>query len=184
VNELVYGWALWLDDTQWSSRIHESFYLYNWIETIHVLSLTLSLGLLFLIDLRVLGFVFQDVNPRQFARSLRWPMWLGFCVMFVTGFLLFYAVPVRTSQSIWFRFKLALLVLAAVNALLFNRELLRTGKEPFTLRLKLGAISSMILWVGIVLFGRLIAYDWFDCVQQPPPWAWRVAGCLDGQEAF
>ena len=111
-------------------------------------------------------------------------MWLGFCVMFVTGFLLFYAVPVRTTQSIWFRFKLALLVLAAVNALLFNRELLRTGKEPFTLRLKLGAISSMILWVGIVLFGRLIAYDWFDCVQQPPPWAWRVAGCLDGQEAF
>lgn len=184
MNELIYDWARWLDNTAWSTSIHESFYLYNWIETTHVLSLTLSLGLLFLIDFRLLGLVFADVDARLFAERLRWPMWIGFVIMFVTGILLFYAVPVRTAQSLWFRLKLLLLLLAALNALLFHWQLARLEDESFPPGLRSGALASIILWLGVVLCGRLIAYDWFDCVQEPSEWIRVVAGCVDGQEVY
>ena len=47
MNQFIYNFAVWLDTHPWSTALHESFYLYNWIETTHVLSLMISLGLLF-----------------------------------------------------------------------------------------------------------------------------------------
>ena len=111
-------------------------------------------------------------------------MWFGFALMFLTGMLLFYAIPVRTSQSLWFRIKLLLLVVAALNAWLFHRELGNNSAEPFSARLKSGALASLVLWAGIVISGRFIAYDWFDCVQQPGALIQTLAGCVDGQEIF
>ena len=52
MNELLYQFAEWLYATPWSRAIEESFYLYNWIETTHVLTVMLSLGMLIFIDLR------------------------------------------------------------------------------------------------------------------------------------
>ena len=50
MNELIYNLAVWLDDTEWSRMLHESYYMYNWVESTHVLTLMVSLGMLFLID--------------------------------------------------------------------------------------------------------------------------------------
>ena len=104
INELVYNIAVWLDDTQWSTMLHESYYMYNWVESTHVLTLMLSLGMLFLIDLRMLGYALPDMPASRLAERLNIPMLIGFTVMFITGILLFYALPVRPSQSLWFRF--------------------------------------------------------------------------------
>ncbi len=40
--------------------------------------------------------------------------------MVFTGVLLFYAIPVRTYQSVWFRAKVIMLVLAAINIWYFH----------------------------------------------------------------
>jgi hypothetical protein len=37
----------------------------------------------------------------------------GFVPMVITGVLLFYAIPVRSYQSLWFRIKVVALILAA-----------------------------------------------------------------------
>ena len=113
MNELIHNLAIWLDDTEWSRMLHESYYMYNWVESTHVLTLMVSLGMLFLIDLRMLGLALPDVPASRIAERLNLPMLVGFAVMFITGILLFYAVPVRTSQSIWFRLKMVLLVVCA-----------------------------------------------------------------------
>ena len=44
----------------------------------------------------------------------------GFAVMVITGLLLFYAIPVRTYQSIFFRAKVVMLILAGLNVWLFH----------------------------------------------------------------
>ena len=123
MNQLIYEAAVWLDNTEWSTRIHESYYLYNWIESTHVLTLMLSLGILFLIDMRMLGWAFADISANKLATRLNVPMLLGFVVMFGTGILLFYAVPVRSAQSIWFRVKIGLLIVCAINAFMFHRKM-------------------------------------------------------------
>ena len=189
MNERIYQFALWLDGKGTSTALHESFYMYNWIESTHVLALMISLGMLFLIDLRMLGLALPSVPASTVAEKLNIPMLVGFTVMMVTGVLLFYAIPVRTSQSLWFRIKFVLLIAAAVNAFLFHRRMRAAPagwdtapRAPGNLRV--GAALSLTFWVGIVICGRFIAYDWFDCRQEPAPFIAALAGCIPGQEVF
>jgi len=91
----------------------------------------------------------------------------GFAVMAVTGALLFYAIPVKTYLNIFFRIKVAFLVLAGVNVAVFQRTVWRSidrwdiDSVP-PLRARLAAGVSLVLWAGIVVAGRMIAYNWFD----------------------
>ncbi len=189
MNESIYQLAVWLDSTRWSTMLHESFYMYNWVETTHVLTLMISLGLLLVIDLRMLGYALPGMPASQVADRLHWPMIFGFTVMFITGALLFYAIPVRSAQSLWLRIKFVLLICAFVNAVLFHRQMRQANNSWDTerrapARLRLGALLSISFWVGVVICGRLIAYDWFDCAKEPSPFIATVAGCVAGQEQF
>ena len=189
LNQLVYDFARWVDTSGASTLLHESYYMYNWVESTHVLALMISLGMLFLLQLRTLGLAFTDTPATRLATALRLPMALGFSIMFVTGALLFYAIPVRTSQSLWFRIKLVLLVAAAINAVLHHRQMQRAAPgwdlEPRAPRaLCIRSALSLGSWTAIVICGRLIAYDWFDCRYDQSPLIATLAGCIDGQEQF
>jgi uncharacterized membrane protein len=189
VNQMIYDFAVWLDTHSQSTALHESFYMYNWIESTHVLALMISLGMLFLIDLRMLGLALPDIAASTLAQRLSLPMLVGFGVMIVTGLMLFYAIPVRTSQSLWFRIKIVLLIAAAINAWLFHRRMRVAGTDWDTMRkaprpLRWGAGLSLLFWALIVICGRLIAYDWFDCRTSPIEPIASVAGCLIDQAQF
>ena len=157
-----------LGATDWSVGLHESFYMFNWVESTHVLFLMVSLGMLVVIDLRMLGWWMSDVPASKVASRIGTPMFIGFSVMVITGLALFTAIPVRYTHSLWFRIKLVLLFVAAINAFLFHRHMNRsvatwdTAKVPPS-RTRMAAALSLALWAGIVVCGRFIAYDWYDC---------------------
>ena len=189
MNELLYNFAVWLDTHQLSTSIHESYYMYNWIETTHVLTLMVSLGLLFIIDLRILGYALPGVPASTIADRLQWPMLAGFSIMVITGLLLVYAIPVRSVQSLWLRLKIILIIAAAINAFVFHREMKKaedgwdiTDKAPGQLRV--GAALSIAFWSLIVICGRFIAYDWFDCEHQQSQMVITFAGCIADQTQF
>jgi uncharacterized membrane protein len=184
LNELLLQLARWLDEQAWSTGLHESLYAYAWIETTHVLTLMVFLGMLFIIDLRMLGYAFTTVPASTIAARLDRPMMIGFTVMVATGLLLYYAIPVRTTQSIWFRIKVVLLIAAGINAWLFRARLRaaagtwdRDARAPR--RLRIGAALSLGLWAGVVVTGRAIAYDWFDCTKDLARWLYWAAGCVE-----
>jgi hypothetical protein len=87
--------------------------------------------------------------------------------MVLTGALLFYAIPVKTYLNVFFRAKVVFLVLAGMNVAVFERTIARSMDRwdfdpvpPFRARLAAGV--SLVLWAGIVIAGRMIAYNWFD----------------------
>ena len=175
----------WLASTRWSIALHESLYLYPLVESAHVLTLGLFVGLAVMLDLRLLGLLMRRVPVSEVtARLLPWTK-AGFVVMVITGALLFYAIPVRTYQSVFFRVKVGMLVLAGLNVWLFHSrvEPARGGlgsRAGHTSRRPVWPPSvSLVLWAGIVVAGRMIAYNWFDCDIQPQSdfinWA---AGCV------
>jgi hypothetical protein len=185
LNSLLLQFAEWLAAKPVSIDLHESLYMYNWVETTHVLTLMISLGMLVLIDMRMLGWVLTSVPASRIAARLNKPMWLGFTIMIVTGTLLFTAIPVRTTQSLWFRIKMILLVAAAINAWLFHRHLNRSVSSWDTdpvppRRTRLAAALSLSLWAGVVMTGRFIAYDWFDCGNDNPAFVDWASGCNAG----
>ena len=171
----------WLGDTPWSVGLHESLYAYTVIETVHVLAITLFVGTIALVDLRLLGVAFRETPMSQMLnRILPWAV-AGFVVMILTGLLLFYAIPVRTFHSVWFRTKLVLLVLGGANILVFHR---RVGRDPAAWDLgptprdaRIAAVISLCVWAGVIVMGRMIAYNWFDCDKPQGPFIKAYAAC-------
>jgi hypothetical protein len=157
----------WIADTPWSIELHESLYAYTIIESVHVLTLCLFLGLAIILDLRLLGLTMRDIPVSQVStRLLPW-IFSGFVIMVITGALLFYAIPVRTYENVFFRAKLVMLILAGFNAFYFHSTIWKRLKEwdddPTPPKwARLAGAFSLILWAGIVIAGRMIAYNWFD----------------------
>ena len=161
-----------LADSDWSVALHESQYAYSIIESIHVWTLAVFFGSILMVDLRLVGLTMRKVPVSEVAsRLLPWTV-AGFVVMVITGSLLFSAIPLRSYQNIFFRTKMILLVLAGLNVWLFHSGIYkRIGEWDFlAIPPKAARIAggiSLALWACIVISGRMIAYNWFDCDRQP-----------------
>ncbi|HKQ13625.1 MAG TPA: DUF6644 family protein [Steroidobacteraceae bacterium] len=172
--------------TWFSVSLHESYYAYAWVESIHVITLMISLGMLIIIDLRMLGLWLTNVPASTIAQRLDRPMLIGFSIMVVTGVLLYVGIPIRTTQSLWFRIKMILLVAAFINAWLFRRHMQQSvGTWDVAAvpprRTRIAAALSLTLWAAVVMCGRFIAYDWFDCGQENSAFIDWAAGCVAGE---
>jgi uncharacterized protein DUF6644 len=161
-----------MGDSSWSTGLHESRYAYDLIESVHVWALCLFFGLAVMFDLRLLGWTMRSIPVSEVARRLLPWTAVGFVVMVISGTLLFSAIPLRSYQNIFFRAKMIMLVLAGVNVWIFHSGVYRRvttweldGIPPKAARVA-GALS-LVLWICIVLSGRMIAYNWFDCDRQP-----------------
>jgi hypothetical protein len=163
----VLGFCQWLESTPWSIALHESIWGYPIIESVHVLTLCLFLGLAVMLDLRLLGVTMLRTPASEVVgRLMPWTI-AGFGIMVMTGALLFYAIPVKTYLNIFFRVKVLFLLLAGVNVAIFNLTISRSMSEwdldPVPpRRARLAGGLSLVLWAGIVVAGRMIAYNWFD----------------------
>jgi uncharacterized protein DUF6644 len=177
-----------LADSPWSEALHESQYAYSIIESLHVWSLAVFLGLVVMFDLRLLGWIMPKVPVSEFSRRVL-PWTIGaFVIMVVSGTLLFFAIPLRSYQNLFFRGKMILLLLAGLNVWYFHARVYRGAASwdhdavpPRAARIA-GAVS-LVLWIGVTFSGRMIAYNWFDCDRQPQPAIINFLTSCEGSEA-
>lgn len=163
-----------MGDSSWSTGLHESRYAYDLIESVHVWALCLFFGLAVMFDFRLLGWSMKSVPVSEVARRLLPWTAAGFVVMVISGALLFSAIPLRSYQNIFFRAKMIMLLLAGLNVWIFHSGVYRrvTTWDAESVPPKAARVAgalSLVLWVCIVLSGRMIAYNWFDCDRQPQP---------------
>ena len=162
----------WLADTSWSVDLHESQYAYPLIESIHVWTMAVFFGSVVMFDLRLLGVTMRRVPASEVVDRLLPLTIAAFVIMVISGTLLFFAIPLRSYQSIFFRFKMLLLLLAGLNVWIFHSRVYPKvaawdvdGVPPRAA--KVAGALSLTLWIGIIFSGRMIAYNWFDCDRQP-----------------
>jgi hypothetical protein len=130
--------------------------------------LALFVGTAAMLDFRLTGVALRQVPVSQMvARLFPW-IAAGFVVMAGSGSLLFFSNPVVYYGNVFFRIKMALLVLAGANAWVFHYRLYpgvaqwdEAAVPPRRIR-RAGAIS-LALWAALIMAGRLIYYDqyWF-----------------------
>ena len=158
----------WLGTTSWSIALHESRYVFLLVLMIHVLTLSVFVGTAVMIDLRLLGKTMTRVPVSQVvARLLPWSE-AGLLVMVASGALLFYAAPLVRYENVFFRLKMAALVLAVINVWVFRRTVYRRISEwdlhPVPpRRARMAGGLSLILLALIITAGRMMAYQdyWF-----------------------
>jgi uncharacterized membrane protein len=134
---------------------------YGWpsLETLHFIGLSLLIGVILVIDLRMLG-VMKDVAFPALHRLLPWAI-LGFGTNLITGMLFFVASPEQYDRNVAFVWKVILVMLAGANALYFTlfdeAWVLKPGDDaPFTA--KAAAVSAIALWLGVLYFGSMLPF--------------------------
>ena len=148
------------------TAIRESTWGHPIVQTAHVASTVAFVGLVIVMDLRLVGVAFADAPAAEIQRRLfPWQM-AGFVPSMATGLLLCCEDPLRYYGNVMFWVKLGLLALAGLNAMAFHLTTYRTGGRwgedlKGTARARLAGAVSLLLWSAVIVSGRLIPYNWF-----------------------
>lgn len=155
-------------ESSWASvAIRESILFYPLVETTHVLTLCLFLGLTATWDLRLVGLAMRGVPVSEVVgRLFPWSI-AGFAIMVLSGSLLFLSSPVRASGNVFFQIKMVAVALAGLNAFVFHNTVFRWVAEwgesrRVPTRARVAGFCSLGLWAAVVVCGRMQAYNWFD----------------------
>lgn len=153
--------ATWLESTYIHGLMVDIFWMFPLMETLHFIGLTIMFGALLVVDFRIMGLI-KFVNMKA-AMAFIPAAIFGFAINLVTGILFLHADPFRYFPNMSFQWKMALIIIAGINALWFwfgeHKELLQLadGQDaPF--RAKVIAFISVSVWVVVIIAGRMIPY--------------------------
>ena len=160
-------WIQWLQDLPWTPALRDSAWGYPAVETSHVVSIAMFAGFVVMMDLRLVGLAFRD-TPFSYVQSRLFPwQMVGMALSSITGLALLVIDPLRFYNNVFFWAKVAMLLIAGVNAVAFHLTTYqsvavwdRDSRTPFPARV--AGMASLALWAGIIVSGRLIAYNWFN----------------------
>jgi Family of unknown function (DUF6644) len=131
--------------------------LFPVIQSVHIIGLTVLVGTICLVDLRLLeiGMRRQAIGELV-SRLAPWTSG-GLMTVLVTGPLLFASDLTRYLNNPAFVLKMLLLTIALAGHFTLHRSVLRVGAPLKIATQKLAAALSLILWSSVVLAGRAIA---------------------------
>src|SRR5262245_62037467 len=151
-----------IESTELSTAIREGGLPYPIIGGIHLLAIALFGGMVLSTNLRLLGWGVGRWRVSELVQQLRPWKWAGFVVVTITGLLLTWSEPIKLYRSPSFWIKMVLFTMLGLHAIIFRRDVYNNTSaldKRLTTKAKLAAACSMILWAGLVVFGRWIAID-------------------------
>jgi len=157
----------------WAMQFRVSLNLWGLTEATHVLTLMVFAGTIWLIDLKMLGVAFRGTPFSRLNERVLPLTVISMVVMLFTGVLLFLAKPMEYYHNVWFRIKIVFLIIAFINIWVFHNKVQHGSGDwdnsPNPPRaVKLSGAISLTSWALIIVFGRFIAYDWFNCGKPQP----------------
>ena len=152
-----------LQDTAIATAIREGETAFPWIECVHVLALTLVIGSIAIVDLRLLGLASRDRGVAQTTASVLPVTWTAFGFAVASGGLLFASNATTYAHNFYFQVKMALIALAGINMAVYHLFLNRgadTWQTPALTPLRARVVGglSLCLWIVIAAFGRWIGF--------------------------
>lgn len=150
---------IWLYKTPLGEASRESQWLFAIWESLHFIGLSLLIGAMLVVDLRLLGMVKAGSGPST-LRFLRIAI-VGFTIVLVSGVGLFSATPAQYWDIQLFRTKMGLVLLGGINALCFElferRKVMAladgSAAEPLA---RVMAALSLLLWCAVICLGRFL----------------------------
>ena len=153
----------WLHETPLAETVRSSPMLFPWIESVHVLAITLVVGSIAAVDLRLLGLASRSHPITWQIHDILPLTWVSFAIAVLTGTTLFASNAIDYAHNVPMQMKMLLLVIAGINMLVFHLVTYRgigawddSPRPPLPVRL--AGATSLLLWIGVVVFGRWIGF--------------------------
>ncbi len=148
-----------LQSTPVSELVAESDWIFPTVECLHVISITLVLAAIAVVDLRLIGVASRNRSAWELERQFVPITWIAFAGAAITGSVMFLAKPVSYVHNPFFLAKLAVVALAGANMLTFHWIVAprgRDGEPPKAA--KVSGFLSLAIWIGVVALGRWIGF--------------------------
>jgi uncharacterized membrane protein len=143
--------------------IHKTPWAFTTVEVIHVFAVSLVIGTIAIVDLRLLGIASTKRPVAELSRQVLPFTWAAFVIAVIAGSLLFITRATEYFVNAVFWIKMSLIVLAGINMMIFEFITVRGVQQwdlnpspPSAARLAGGI--SIACWVLVIVCGRLIAF--------------------------
>ena len=149
-----------LEATGLATTLRENDSLFPWVESLHVLAITLVVGSISIVDLRLIGIASLDRVAGRLTSDVLPCTWVAFAIAAITGALLFASNAISYAHNAYFQAKFVFIFLAGINMAVFHlgagRTIAHWGTSPNTTPLpaRIAGAVSLLLWIGVVAFGR------------------------------
>lgn len=147
-------------------RESPSIFAYTTVLSLHAMGLAIVVGVGAAVSLRVMG-LFRALPLAPLLRLFP-VMWIGFTINAVSGILLLMASASNMLSNVTFLVKLGLIAIAVVNMELLRHRLASEvpagGSSADVVpspQVRTLALSSLVLWIAVIISGRLTAYPNF-----------------------
>jgi hypothetical protein len=147
----------WLTSTPLSQLIQTTSWAIPGIQVVHILCLATLFALALSLSLRVAGMGLAAESLSSLAGRFVPAMWMCLVVLLLSGALLIIAEPFRTIANPVFYLKMALLLVAIALTVWLASVAKRRTERPAALHVAAAGLS-MLVWAGIIIAGRYIAY--------------------------
>jgi len=149
----------WLQATSWAVFIHRTPWAFTTVELVHVLAISLVVGSIAIVDLRLLGLARTKRPFSELAGAVLPFTWAAFVLAVLAGSLLFISQATAYFTNTMFRIKILMIVLAGINMLIFELITVRGVQDWDRKRIpapaaRLAGGLSLTCWVLVVIFGR------------------------------
>jgi len=150
-------------DSSLAGTIRENTEAFPWIESLHVLAITIVFGTIMIVDLRLLGYQSHRRGARQLINELLPYTWVAFVAAVITGALLFTSNAVAYSHNSAFQWKMVAIVAAGINMGIFHLTAHRRIVDwddalPTPMAARVAGLSSLALWTLVIFLGRWIGF--------------------------
>ena len=139
--------------------VRETKWVWPTLQTLHFMGLSLLLGVVLVVNLRLLG-VMTSVSYAAVHRLLPWGV-LGFALNVCTGMCYWLAAPYQYTLNPLFYWKILFIMAAGVNAIyltLFDEPWALRAGESASLKGKVIAASVVALWIGVIFCGIMLPF--------------------------
>jgi uncharacterized membrane protein len=152
-----------LQASPWGVFIHKTAWAFTAIEVVHVFAVSLLLGTIMIVDLRLRGLTSARRPFTEVAKKLLPFTWAAFVIAVAAGSLLFISRATDYVASPVFWIKMALIVLAGINMMIFEfvtvRDVEKWNLDPVPPpNARLAGAISISSWVLVIFLGRLIGF--------------------------
>lgn len=136
--------------------VRDTPWLWPTLETLHFVGLSLLMGVLLLVNLRMLGFA-KQLSLGAVDRLLPWAI-LGLGINIVTGML--FTMGADYTKNNAFYWKLVFVVVGGANLLyfFFDRGWAAEPGTDVPLTSKVAAVSALFLWFGVMYWGSMLPF--------------------------
>src|SRR5262245_2821735 len=121
----VDGFLTSLESTEFAQFVQVSDWAFPAIESVHVVAIVLVVGMIAIVDLRLVGLASRQRPVSEVLRdSLTW-VWIAFGVALASGALMFVSAARSYAHNGPFQAKMLIIVLAGLNMLVFELIVVR-----------------------------------------------------------